>query len=1143
MLTGPKEICAELLKNALARYLVIDGENVATKLLSEDDGHVSFSNVKLVPRKIEWSVTQDGHKIFLLIEGEISKLTIGWKWASFLMFEDASIQLDGLKLSGRILVEEQVDKNFDKRDEPIHQSNGSTGTDSTRHDNPKLHKKSFLDSLQSEYDSYIDSLKDIIPTSTMLHRVRYHIMNILSVTLTDVEFVLNYLEEERKLGKPSFQLIFGMKLFEFLPLAPGSTNGKRRFSTVETHRLVHVGIEAFYMDVVVPEEHETGSQWNRMPVFEPPFTYAAMVRRIYGMRFVDNFYGFEVLGMPTENEKASIRYNENHGITVNLRGKQMQAINDVRELLFGETAEEQDCPADPPNDLIKSTRNFGGNTAEPKLTTRLSKILRRSLYFAMAVSTWIVYRKVRTIAAFDLFHVMNFVEETGLDERWVQRLWLLYHFWVALTFTAIIVYGRKLLDVLNKPTGLGWLQGTDEEELHKNPAVLRLPMAFLTVYAPGDLRVDLTEVSFVGRFDFSVLNLSAESVRIVSTDDVTTRKDFRVEGKDLRMLVNAKGMLLNLDAIHEMLIPEKLRITEPLEGTVVRLENGILKVKLNSIVGVKLNRPPTGAPKQKEKKGKRKKKLKLKVDKSKISKTSLSSRQSSSNGESQTEQQATGSVHPLQVDRKDFIREKIRFDYRTEVLNFKAMARKLEQIPVKTHVHNLRLYKDTFRGSQAVDWILDRIGFVRTRIAAVELARQMQTDFTDEFEKDERAFPFQITLTVKDILLRDDRGDWLATLQTGFLYIKPCPYVGAFDTVISFDYVGTEVFLAGNARIHGYLHPELPHEVHHLQFSVDFLRATKGYSAENWLRSLGFEGTDDFSQEEDVDEDADGGYALPYVYVAPFSLNLVLKGFLSMNSSKARSIRVEEFFGTEKTTSNNLIIYFLTVVLARTPGLIGDVNVMGLNVTEVAGVGTGMTIGATLIPGGQYIALAFIAGADMVRGAIAAGKESRGKPDDRFRPGDIARGIAYMTKEVNRKGAVRRGKSYHDFYNDEDRVNFDPADFAVGAAEETGKYLDHNKARFVGVTVGCMTTVALGVVLTPWIGLGAGVLLGQGTTVLMNFTEKKIKEKQQEKMMLEEGTDDLSKLEKSILIHDHQAREARKERWKRISIFPKKKDS
>ena len=203
-----------------------------------------------------------------------------------------------------------------------------------------------------------------------------------------------------------------------------------------------------------------------------------------------------------------------------------------------------------------------------------------------------------------------------------------------------------------------------------------------------------------------------------------------MEGNDLRMLINDEGMLLNLDVIHKMIIPEKLSITEPLEGTVVRLEDGMLKVKMRSIVGVKLNRRPTGAPMQKKRKRKRKKKRKLKLDTSKISKQSWNSRQASSDGESQTEQLATGSINPLEADRKDFIRERIRYDYKTEVIEFRKMARKLEEIPVKTHVHNLRLYKDSFRGSQLVDYIIDNVATVRTRIAAVELARQMQTDFS-----------------------------------------------------------------------------------------------------------------------------------------------------------------------------------------------------------------------------------------------------------------------------------------------------------------------------------------------------------------------------------------------------------------------------
>jgi len=175
--------------------------------------------------------------------------------------------------------------------------------------------------------------------------------------------------------------------------------------------------------------------------------------------------------------------------------------------------------------------------------------------------------------------------------------------------------------------------------------------------------------------------------------------------------------------------------------------------------------------------------------------------------------------------------------------------------------------------------------------------------------------------------------------------------------------------------------------------------------------------------------------------------------------------------------------------------LMKDVSVLGMGVSDLAGVGSGMTVGAHFLPAGQYIALAVLAGVDIVNGAIDAGKKSRNKPDDKWQVGDMVRGVVYTAKEFTRKGAVRRGKSYHEFYDNNDKVKVDPFDFAVGATEETGKYLDRNKARFVGATIGCVTTITLGVVVTPLVGILAGLVTGQITQFAVKKTEQVLRKK------------------------------------------------
>jgi hypothetical protein len=91
-----------------------------------------------------------------------------------------------------------------------------------------------------------------------------------------------------------------------------------------------------------------------------------------------------------------------------------------------------------------------------------------------------------------------------------------------------------------------------------------------------------------------------------------------------------------------------------------------------------------------------------------------------------------------------------------------------------------------------------------------------------------------------------------------------------------------------------------------------------------------------------------GVIRLPHFYIAPFSLRLKLKGLLA--SSKENRIRVEKYEGDGSTTSNDLIVHFVTVVLGRSPGMIGTMNIMGVNVAEGGGMAA-VWMTTAMIPG------------------------------------------------------------------------------------------------------------------------------------------------------------------------------------------------
>jgi hypothetical protein len=328
MLGSPKQIAVEILQFALSRYLVVDRKKVEAKLLSQDDGSLAFFKVKVVPQKIVLSSFKDGYRKILLLEGEISKFTIAWKWSSFMILDESSINLEGVQLTAKFIAERQEMKESNN----VLEMKGKESIEGN--EAPK--QSGLFHFLTQEYNHFKSSVEEIIPTSQMLQQVIYHLANTLSITVARFELMLSVSEDnfsKRKLGSPSFQLILGLDVFEYLPLAPGSQNGRRRTSTIETNRLMHVGIGALVMDIIDLEETDK-KNGRRLPVLEPPFTYAATLRRVYGMRFVDTMFGYEIVGRTTENEHSFIKYDDSHGIAFNIGSQQLKAWTIYRDLLF-----------------------------------------------------------------------------------------------------------------------------------------------------------------------------------------------------------------------------------------------------------------------------------------------------------------------------------------------------------------------------------------------------------------------------------------------------------------------------------------------------------------------------------------------------------------------------------------------------------------------------------------------------------------------------------------------------------------------------------------------------------------------------------------------------------------------------------------
>jgi hypothetical protein len=211
----------------------------------------------------------------------------------------------------------------------------------------------------------------------------------------------------------------------------------------------------------------------------------------------------------------------------------------------------------------------------------------------------------------------------------------------------------------------------------------------------------------------------------------------------MRMVVNRNGVLLNLDSIRDLHVPGYVALKEPLVGTVVRLKEGIARVRLRTFVGVKLDKKEgkqeqvprestfTTTTSTKDMQKRKKKRFLLRSSKGFLYPFKKFRKASARNAHGLLAM-AGSSKDDNETSGKDDIRRRIYKDIKTELVAMKELATKFETIPVRTHIQNLRLYRDSFKGSDAVDFLLG-MGVAKTRKGAIEIARQMQADFSKQF--------------------------------------------------------------------------------------------------------------------------------------------------------------------------------------------------------------------------------------------------------------------------------------------------------------------------------------------------------------------------------------------------------------------------
>ena len=131
-------------------------------------------------------------------------------------------------------------------------------------------------------------------------------------------------------------------------------------------------------------------------------------------------------------------------------------------------------------------------------------------------------------------------------------------------------------------------------------------------------------------------------------------------------------------------------------------------------------------------------------------------------------------------------------------------------------------------------------------------------------------------------------------------------------------------------------------------------------------------------------------------------------------------------------------------------------------------------------------------GVDGLKGGLLAGKRARGAgADEKYRCGDLARGLGYSISETTKSAAAKRrlksGKGHHGDGN--------LLDFAVGATAGTAEYVGENKAKLGGTGAAGVGMVLGTMVAGPVGGISGGILAGAATSKAIEGLERRFDKK------------------------------------------------
>ena len=246
--------------------------------------------------------------------------------------------------------------------------------------------------------------------------------------------------------------------------------------------------------------------------------------------------------------------------------------------------------------------------------------------------------------------------------------------------------------------------------------------------------------------------------------------------------------------------------------------------------------------------------------------------------------------------------------------------------------------------------------------------------------------------------------------------------------------------------------------IHYFKLSTGAADVAAGFSHVDWSNIFG--------KEKPREESAP--VALPFCRLEPFLVHLQYRG--KVVGFEKTAVSIHEFIGNEATDSKSLIQHLKRSVLDRAPAMLTNAQIFGQSVTEMAATSAGTAwMAASTMPVAAAGCVVGLAAQDSIRGAVAAGKQSRhATAGDKYQFGDFSRGVVHSVRNSTKAGGEgRRGSS--------DGYHF--GDFSAGASKSVSSYASQNKSR-LGSAGGSGAGMLLGCAVAGPIGLVAGSLIG-----------------------------------------------------------------